>query len=105
MDQEPLISDLVDDPDMRELIELFVEELPDRIAAIEAAITDGDQATLKRIAHQLKGASAGYGFTVIGKAAGQVESMLVESSAPLEEIQGLRSRVDDLLTLCRKASA
>jgi len=105
MSQEPLHSELVDDPDMRELIDFFVGELPDRIHAIESALAEGDQLTLQRLAHQLKGASAGYGFRVIGEAAAQVESLVKTNEAPLEEIDGLKTRVEDLLALCRKAAA
>ena len=105
MSQEPLQSELVDDPDMRELIEFFVEELPDRIHAIESALAEGDHLMLQRLTHQLKGASAGYGFRVIGDAAAQVEDLVKANGAPLEEIAGLTCRVQDLLALCRKAAA
>lgn len=105
MSQEPLLSELVGDPDMQELIDFFVGELPDRIRAIECALQEGDHGVLERLAHQLKGASAGYGFPVIGAAAAEVEMLVKANDAPLEEIAGLSGRVEDLLALCRKAAA
>ncbi len=69
----PFYSTLADDADMCELVTLFVDEIPQRISAIEAALAAYDLQSLQRLAHQLKGAAAGYGFPAIGAAAGAVE--------------------------------
>ncbi|QDU73009.1 Hpt domain-containing protein [Mucisphaera calidilacus] len=98
---EPLLSEFADDPDMRELVEMFVEELPGRVSSIEAALAEGLLEDLARLSHQLKGAAGGYGFMPITDAAREVEA-LAKSGA---ELDALRGEVDALLGLCRRAQA
>src|SRR5205823_2304583 len=43
------------------LVAQFLGGLPQRISGIQAALTSGDMAQLKVLAHQLKGAAGGYG--------------------------------------------
>ena len=47
---------LASDPEMAELVALFVDELPTRVAAIQQAAADGDWLQVRLLAHQLKGA-------------------------------------------------
>lgn len=68
-----LISEFADDPDMVELVAMFIDELPQRIAAMEAALASEDLAQLSALSHQLKGAAGGYGFTPITDLARVVE--------------------------------
>lgn len=44
-----------------ELIELYAEDAPHRLAAIRGALATGDLAALRRAAHALKGSSASLG--------------------------------------------
>lgn len=103
----PLRSAYADDPEMAELVELFVSELPERLAALEAAWTSGDSQTLRRMAHQLKGAGAGYGFPVVSDAAGEVETAILArgSALPEAELKAVRAKVEALVALCRRAAA
>lgn len=103
----PLVSSLAGDPEMAELIGFFIGQLPERVAALTRAAREGKSEEIQRIAHQLRGASAGYGFAPIGQAAGQVEDAVRRapqktppSSPGVGEIQ---NRLDELLTLCRRA--
>ena len=50
---------LATDPDLGELVELFVQEIPDRISALETQGRSRDWQQLTRTAHQLKGARPG----------------------------------------------
>lgn len=99
--QQPLLSDYADDPDMLELVEMFVDEMPERVTAIEEAIQLADIQALSRLTHQLKGAAGGYGFGCITEAAGQVEQ-LTKAQKELDEMEGA---VAQLLSLCRRASS
>ena len=96
---EPLISDFVDDPDMLEIIELFVDGLNDRIASILTAFKDRNFTTVSGIAHQLKGASGGYGYPSLSELAFDVEQLAKQNA---EDAQ-----IEDALTLlvdrCRGA--
>src|SRR5437016_5645232 len=104
MPQIPLKSQFSDDPDMAELIALFITELPERVEAIRAAQQSGAGANLKRISHQLKGASAGYGFPTIGAAAAKVEDGLrAGGSDESQALERVRAEVDELVNLCRRA--
>lgn len=97
--QHRLESQLAHDPEMAELLDLFLRELPHRINAVSHAWEAGELATLKRLAHQLKGSCAGYGFPTIGAAAASVETDLA-GGAPLEKVAG---DVRELVALCRRA--
>ncbi len=103
----PVISSFADDPDMAELVSLFVDELPDRIAALTRAYETGEAAALKRLAHQLKGAGTGYGFAGISERAGVLEGRLISlaSADEAEAVQRVKPELDRLLDLCRRVRA
>jgi HPt (histidine-containing phosphotransfer) domain-containing protein len=103
--QPPIYSQLADDPDMAELIDLFVGELPKRIATLSEAWRTREFQSLQRLAHQLKGSCAGYGFPSIGTAAAKVEETI--RSKPIEEIKldELNAGLKELIDLCHRASA
>nr|MCU0617991.1 ATP-binding protein [Gemmatimonadaceae bacterium] len=68
-----LISELAGDPDLGEIVQAFVESAPARLRAIETAAADGDHALLARLAHQLKGTGASYGYPQLTQAAKALE--------------------------------
>ena len=99
----PILSDFVADPDMRELVEFFVSALPERVEALQAALSESRPRDLQRLAHQMKGAAGGYGFPALGTAAAALEGTLKENeNAPLERV---RKELEDLVGLCRRAIA
>lgn len=93
----PIHSDLSSDADMLEIIQLFVDEMPERIAALEQAWHDSNAVSLARIAHQLKGASAGHGYAVVGDAAAALEYSLKSADHDLSSVQ---SQLEALIALC-----
>ena len=96
---EPMYSVLSEDPDLGEIVEMFVDEMPDRVANLLSRLESGDWEELGRAAHQLKGAAGSYGFDAISPAAGQVEQA-IRDGEPEEDI---RRTVDSLVGLCRRA--
>lgn len=100
-DRDIVQSEFADDPDMQELVELFVSELPERVAVLRSGLESNALDQVQRVAHQLKGASGGYGFPMIGDCAARVEAA-VKTGAALEQI---RRCVDDLAELCRRAAS
>ena len=96
-----LVSEFADDPDMAELVEMFVAELGDRIQALEKAFADRDFNELQRFAHQLKGSAGGYGFSPITDKAAILEKSLLDSA----EETVVRDALEELLTLCRRATS
>jgi HPt (histidine-containing phosphotransfer) domain-containing protein len=96
-----LVSEMADDEDMIELIEMFVDELPDRISVIEDAVEQQDADLLKTVAHQLKGAAGGYGFPTITTFAASLEATIKSG----EDFTSIERKASDLVDLCRRAAA
>lgn len=94
----PLYSTLGADAELGELVELFVAEMPDRIAALERALADRDWGELRRAAHQLKGAAGSYGFGPLTPLAAAVEDT-VRSERPADTLRGA---LEELLAACRQ---
>lgn len=97
----PLRSEFRGDPEMAELIELFVSELPERVRNLQECFASGDSTGLQRIAHQLRGASGGYGFDPVGLRAQDLERA-VQTNADPEQV---RRRLDELVALCARVAA
>ncbi len=93
---ECIYSGLADDPDLRDIVELFVSELPDRVAILLAHLNNGNWDGLRQTAHQLKGAAGSYGFGPISPCAGRVEAA-IRDGEPEERI---REAVSALVELC-----
>ena len=105
-DRHPTLrSEMANDPEIAELVEEFVGELPSRIGALSSALGDGDAIRLRTLAHQLKGAAGGYGFPTIGHVAKRVEEECLRADGSAAELlERARSGVDELINLCRQAS-
>ena len=93
-----LVSDLAGDPDLADVLEEFISELPARARAIEQARIEGDFDTLIRVAHQLKGSAGGYGFPSITEEAANLERIARRRGSGEELIGAVGSLTD----LCRR---
>lgn len=91
-----LYSSLGDDPDLAEIVEMFVDELPQRVALVVAAAEQKDWAEVARLAHQLKGAGGSHGFDQMTKPAATVEDLARHGS----DDQTLESAVATLVEVC-----
>jgi HPt (histidine-containing phosphotransfer) domain-containing protein len=60
---------------MRDVVQLFLADCPERLAAIRAAIDRGDAAGLKGEAHTLKGAAANLSAAALADAARSLEQI------------------------------
>lgn len=100
---QPIISQFAHDPDMREIVEAFVQEMPERVESINAFWRDQQLDELRRAAHQLKGAGGGYGFPTVSQAADRLEQSLVslEHGSAKGSIDSLRAQFEELVSLCR----
>ncbi|MCA9279109.1 MAG: Hpt domain-containing protein [Phycisphaeraceae bacterium] len=103
-DSQPIYSIYQDDPEMADILDLFIQELPERIAKLEGFLHSHDERSLRYLAHQLKGSGAGYGFGEISEAAANVEGFLVENGNEAFDAQlvELQKRMDTLLSICRR---
>jgi histidine phosphotransfer protein HptB len=72
-EDDVLVSQLAGDPDLRDLIEQFVTELPHRLATLRMAACADNLPEVGRLAHQLKGAGGSYGFPQLSEVAKELE--------------------------------
>jgi signal transduction histidine kinase/CheY-like chemotaxis protein/HPt (histidine-containing phosphotransfer) domain-containing protein len=91
-------SPLAADPDLSELVDVFVQEMPDRINALDAQAKSRDWNQLAQTAHQIKGAAGCYGFGEIMPCAARLEAAAREA----QQEQQILSALDELLSLCRR---
>lgn len=100
----PIRSMYADDPEMADLVETFVGEMPARLEALRAAWAEREIQGLRRLAHQLKGACSGYGFPTVGRAAQEFEDRLrgVDASAE-ESLREMTREFEALMELCTRA--
>ncbi|MCA9271399.1 MAG: Hpt domain-containing protein [Planctomycetales bacterium] len=92
-----IYSSLGADPDLGELVEMFVEEMPQRIATLESTFAEQDLAGLKRTAHQLKGACGSYGFSQLTPLAARLEAAVRDG----ESAEAIESALTELVGACR----
>jgi HPt (histidine-containing phosphotransfer) domain-containing protein len=97
---ESIYSTFRDDPELGELVEMFVAEMPNRIAELQAAIASGERELARRLAHQLKGAAGSYGFGQVTPFAASLENSLANDH-PQEAILGNLQALVDLCACIR----
>lgn len=95
----PIVSAFADDPDMLELVEWFVEQIPQRVRQLEESFENGTLEELGTLAHQLKGAGGSYGFPQITESARRLEQQSRES-----DVEEIRRGLDELVDLCNRVS-
>ncbi len=95
----PIYSTLAHDPDLAEIVDMFVAELPERVAILLQRLERREWNDLRRAAHQLKGAGGSYGFASITASAGRLEQ-LARDLGPEEEI---KKAVEELAAICHRA--
>ena len=86
------------DPDLGDIVEMFVEEIPHRTATLLDQFNASDWEGVRRTAHQLKGAAGSYGFSPISDCAAELEQAVCEDE-PEEQI---RDAVDALVGICNR---
>lgn len=103
-----IYSDLSDDPEMQDLIDLFVGEMPAKVGELRRLSIAGDLMQIQRTAHQMKGACGGYGFPGLSAAAARMEDFL-KALGPVakadEQVLGrVRRDVEGLIELCSRVA-
>ena len=72
---EKLISHLVqEDPELRDVVEEFVQTLEGRLTELEQAYEKLDWDLLTTLAHRLRGAGGSYGYPDISRVCGEMEA-------------------------------
>ena len=77
---------------LREIVDTFLADAPERLAECDAAFAAGDQERLHRVAHTLKGSSSNLGLIGIAAAANQiVDSIRSGGQASAAEVDALHA--------------
>ena len=76
---------------LQEVAQLFLEDYPNSLSAIETAIQSGDSKALERAAHTLKGAVANFGVDPVVQSA-----LALEMSGRLGDLSGCDLKLADL---------
>ena len=92
-------SEYASDPEMRDIVTLFVDDLGRRADSLRAAFAAGARGRLRTLAHQLRGSAGGYGFPGIGNAAANLEILILAEAAD----QRIRNAVERLAARCLRA--
>ena len=100
-DAQPLYSEMGADPDFGEIVEMFVDEMPQRVDALLAEMQSGNMDELQRLADQIKGAAGSYGFDAITAPAARLEAS-VRDGEPEAQIQ---TALDELVAFCGRVRA
>ena len=96
-----LYSSLADDPDLGELVEMYVDEMPERIQSLQSVLAAEDWNELSRAAHQIKGAGGSYGFDQLTPLAFALEQATREPNSPA----AIRAACDALVDACGRTRA
>jgi signal transduction histidine kinase/CheY-like chemotaxis protein/HPt (histidine-containing phosphotransfer) domain-containing protein len=93
-DGSHLFDVLKDDPEYQALRNHFIQELPERLASIQAALAEADWQALKSRAHQLKGVAGSFGYPDTSRVAGEIEACLAAGDhRPLPRLVRQLSRI------------
>ncbi len=85
----------------RELVEIFLEELPPRLREIRSAVEQGDPVRLRFAAHALKGSAGAITATRVASAAGCLEKMARDEKLE-DAAEALGTLENDVDRLCQR---
>jgi PAS domain S-box-containing protein len=90
-DDEALISQFVDDPDIVGVLKGFITRLENQIDAMHQAFVNGRFEELQRHAHKLMGAAGSYGYPTLTSTA-----KVLEDAASSQDAMAVGAALDDL---------
>ena len=96
-DRGALVNRLAGDEALaREVIQVFVAELPDQIRALRGQVAAGDSGHIELQAHKIRGACAAVGGASLGALAAQIES--AGKAADIDRIESLMPALEGQVT-------
>jgi PAS domain S-box-containing protein len=98
IEDTPIRSCYADLPKMKKVLAEFVAELPAQVAKINECLARNELDSVRRAAHQIKGAGGGYGFPQLTEPAGRLEQSVKESSS----LDDITSHASNLIAILRR---
>jgi HPt (histidine-containing phosphotransfer) domain-containing protein len=96
----PIRSQFAEDSDFRDVLEAFVDALPERRRLLAELHRSGSLDELGRQAHQLKGAGGGHGFPEISAQAAELQQ-----ACHAQDTDRVRKSLTELLDLLDRVEA
>ncbi|TWU28573.1 Hpt domain-containing protein [Bythopirellula polymerisocia] len=90
-----------DDPNLAELVEIFVSELPRRVETLQSHAEVEDWESFARVAHQINGNASSYGFPQLSTLAARIEYACRGSNSTKAILQSL----DNFIEYCEQIRA
>ena len=95
----PIVSELLKEgSDFQDLVLSFIDQLPERLAALDSAISKHEWSSLGKQLHDLKAVSGGYGYPEMSNIVAQMEFILARKNYQsivdmMEELHKLEDRM------------
>lgn len=86
---QPVYSIYGDDPNLADLVNIFVNELPQRLETLLSHAEVADWESIARVAHQLNELGSNYGFAKLSTLAARLELCCVEDRNSAEIFKAL----------------
>lgn len=86
---QPVYSAYGSDPNLAELVSIFVHELPQRLETLQSHGEVADWESVARVAHQLNELGSNLGFAKLSALAAKLELCCCETSSPGEILKAL----------------
>lgn len=99
---ERLDSALIrEDPELRDLVEEFVDALPDRLQELREAVSQSNWAQARALAHRLKGAGGSFGYPVLSDVARMLEERF--SAEQADDVDAFFADLSRIISAARNA--
>ena len=98
--ETPIVSKWANDPDLREISEFFLDEMPSFMQKLKDAADASDMSLLSRLAHDLKGSGPNAGFDILHEQARSLEQAVLA-----DEIQDVRDMIGQIEDIMPRLSA
>lgn len=92
-----ITSSLADDPSYHKMIDMFVNDLPDRLKEMQEALDEGNLQDLAFKIHALKGLGNVAGFPIYTAKAEALERAVLDN-----QVDKVRRQLDEMVQLCLK---
>lgn len=86
-----IISNLADDPDLKEVVEIFLGNLTSLVEQLKQMLEQSQMEELAYLAHNLKGSGGSAGFNIIFE-----KALALEQAAKAQEIAKVQKTINEI---------